>query len=91
MLGLTSMTMVNKKGITQLVNSTAGPSKQARKAGIVRATSEKKQQDQDEEEDEDEVLMGTVKVQEKGKKKAHQFKLDKEKISQPVCIKYYQP
>jgi hypothetical protein len=85
------MTMVNKKGITQLVNSTAGPSKQARKAGIVRATSEKKHQDQYEEEDEYELQMGSVKVQEKGKKKAHQFKLDKEKISQPVCIKYYQP
>jgi hypothetical protein len=45
------MTMVNKKGITQSVNSTAGTSKQARKAGIVRATSEKKHQDQYEEED----------------------------------------
>jgi hypothetical protein len=45
LLGLTSMTMVNKKGITQSVNSNAGPSKQARKAGIVRATSEKKQQE----------------------------------------------
>ena len=74
------MTMVNKKGITQSVNNNnnSGVSKQARKAGIVRATSEKKQE-QDEEEDE--VLLGTVKVQEKGKKKAHQFKLDKEKIS----------
>jgi RNase P/RNase MRP subunit POP5 len=44
LLGLTSMTMVNKKGITQSVNNTSGPSKQARKAGIVRATSEKKQE-----------------------------------------------
>jgi len=45
-----------------------------------------------EEDDEDEVLTGgTVKLQEKGKKKAHQFKLDKEKISQPICVKYYQP
>ncbi len=37
------------------------------------------------------MLTGTVKVQEKGKKKAHYFKLDKEKISQPICIKFYQP
>ncbi len=55
------MTMVNKKGISQSVNNnmTSGTSKQARKAGIFRGTSEKKQE-QDEEEDE--VLMGTVKI-----------------------------
>ena len=35
--------------------------------------------------------MDAKKIQEKGKKKVHTFKLDKEKISQPVCMRYYQP
>lgn len=76
------MTMVNKKGITQ--------------AGGNRETTQTKKSKQratvssDEDDDED-SMMGTVKVQDKGKKKVHTFKLDKDKISQPVCIRHYKP
>ena len=66
----------------------AGTKKKAAGVGSKAKEEEMKQESDDED---DEVLMGTVKVQEKGKKKVHQFKLDKDKISQPVCIKYYEP
>jgi hypothetical protein len=82
------MTMVNKKGIAMQAMSVGGGTTSKKKQGQAKAKQESVMAA---DEDEDDVLMGTVKLEEKGKKKAHQFKLDKEKISQPVCIKYYEP